>query len=228
MRDVLCLADDECIRLTFADVLKQRGFRAWSGPLSAPARPAFEADEDTPDAIVLWQATRENAAEIRAASGEAHVLVCTWDGREPWPRGITVVPLPFNLDRLVRLIAGAPGEIEPPVTERPRRAAALATCAQRSELKVLLLDALREGPSYGTQLVRRVHARTGGAVRLHVSRVYEALRGLVRDGAIERCARDAPLAVISRGSRRILPSCYRLAQESGCATEARDPSHMAR
>src|SRR6187551_3368499 len=46
--------------------------------------------------------------------------------------------------------------------------------------RAALLLALREGPGYGRDLIRRVGGRTAGAVRLSAARVYPALKALER------------------------------------------------
>ncbi len=49
-----------------------------------------------------------------------------------------------------------------------------------------LLLALRQGPGYGLELVRRVKTATGGRVRLAAGSVHRALRRLQRSGRARR------------------------------------------
>ncbi|MGH9320018.1 MAG: PadR family transcriptional regulator [Vicinamibacteria bacterium] len=48
--------------------------------------------------------------------------------------------------------------------------------------RVALLQALREGPGYGKDLIRRVARMTSGAMRLSPARVYPCLQTLAREG----------------------------------------------
>jgi DNA-binding PadR family transcriptional regulator len=48
--------------------------------------------------------------------------------------------------------------------------------------RVALLQALREGPGYGSDLIRRVARITEGALRLSAARVYPCLKAMERDG----------------------------------------------
>lgn len=48
--------------------------------------------------------------------------------------------------------------------------------------RVALLQALREGPGYGKDLIRRVARMTNGAMRLSPARVYPCLQTLEREG----------------------------------------------
>lgn len=74
------------------------------------------------------------------------------------------------------------------------------------DLKAVLLEALSDGPAYGTLLIRRVAAHTRGEVQLHSSRVYQALRSMAREGLIECCqAGETPENAIGRS-----PSYFRL------------------
>ena len=61
--------------------------------------------------------------------------------------------------------------------------------------RTALLLALRDGPGYGLDLIRRVAGRTGGHVRLTAARVYPALQALER----ERLVRSS---VVAPGGRR--------------------------
>jgi hypothetical protein len=77
-------------------------------------------------------------------------------------------------------------------------------------LRAMLLDALKEGPAYGTLLVRRVAARTQGEIALHSARVYQALRAMEHDGDIEQCKPEGFLPLSSRRP----PRYYRIASRS--------------
>jgi hypothetical protein len=99
MSEVLVLAEDECIRVTCAEVLTRRGFRARGAPLRAPA-----PDDGFPNAIVAWEASANDVAEIRAAFGHVPVVVCTWAWREVWPEGVSPVRLPLDVERLTQLL----------------------------------------------------------------------------------------------------------------------------
>jgi len=55
--------------------------------------------------------------------------------------------------------------------------------------RTALLQALRRGPGYGRELIRRVRELTGGRVRLAPGSVYPALRALER----ERLVRSWPV-----------------------------------
>lgn len=57
--------------------------------------------------------------------------------------------------------------MEPPITTR-----------------VALLQALRDAPGYGQDLIRRVAEITGGALRLSAARVYPCLHSLEREGLV--------------------------------------------
>jgi DNA-binding PadR family transcriptional regulator len=61
--------------------------------------------------------------------------------------------------------------------------------------KVALLQALRDGPAYGKELIRRLKAMTEGGLRPTPARVYPALKVLARDGMLSR------RQVSPRGSR---------------------------
>jgi DNA-binding PadR family transcriptional regulator len=52
--------------------------------------------------------------------------------------------------------------------------------------RVALLQALRDGPSYGRQLIRQLERMTDGALRPTPARVYPALEGLARQGLVSR------------------------------------------
>lgn len=64
--------------------------------------------------------------------------------------------------------------------------------------RVALLLALRDGPGYGRDLIRRVGAAARGAIRLSPARVYGALDALRRAGLLE-ARRVSPGG--SRGAR---------------------------
>jgi DNA-binding PadR family transcriptional regulator len=61
--------------------------------------------------------------------------------------------------------------------------------------KTALLLALREGPGFGLDLIRRLATRTGNRVRLAQGRVYPALRALQKEGLVTA-------ASVSPGGRR--------------------------
>lgn len=50
--------------------------------------------------------------------------------------------------------------------------------------RAALLQALRSGPGYGLELIRRVAAATSGRVRLSEARVYPTLKALERAGFV--------------------------------------------
>jgi DNA-binding PadR family transcriptional regulator len=52
--------------------------------------------------------------------------------------------------------------------------------------KVALLQALRDGPAYGKELIRRLRAMTESGLRPSPARVYPALKVLARDGLLSR------------------------------------------
>lgn len=64
--------------------------------------------------------------------------------------------------------------------------------------RVALLLALRDGPGYGRELIRRIDAASGAAVRLSPARVYGALDALRRAGLVS-ARRVSPGG--SRGAR---------------------------
>ncbi len=98
MLHVLVLAEDECIRLTCAEVLMGLGFAATVGEW--PPR----ASGGAPDAILVWEATEQDIPAIRAAHGEVPLLVCTWRHRDRWPESVGIVRLPFNAERVARIV----------------------------------------------------------------------------------------------------------------------------
>jgi DNA-binding PadR family transcriptional regulator len=61
--------------------------------------------------------------------------------------------------------------------------------------KTALLLALREGPGFGLDLIRRLATRTRNRVRLAQARVYPALRALQKEGLVTA-------ALVSPGGRR--------------------------
>lgn len=64
----------------------------------------------------------------------------------------------------------------------PRRAISYPA----SVLRGLVLRALDRGPGFGTLVVRWLREDSRGAVVVHSYRVYQVLRGLARDGLVER------------------------------------------
>jgi DNA-binding PadR family transcriptional regulator len=52
--------------------------------------------------------------------------------------------------------------------------------------RTAILQALRQGPGYGRQLMRRVGAATGGRASLAPGSVYPMLRALEQDGLVRR------------------------------------------
>lgn len=64
--------------------------------------------------------------------------------------------------------------------------------------RAALLLALREGPGYGLELIRRVLARSGGKVRVSEARVYPSLKALERQRLV-RASTMAPRGL--RGAR---------------------------
>ncbi len=54
-----------------------------------------------------------------------------------------------------------------------------------------MLRALERGPAFGTLVVRWIREDSRGAVLVHSYRVYQVLRGLARDGLVERCEASA-------------------------------------
>jgi hypothetical protein len=109
MVHLLVLAEDECIRLTCAEVLTRLGFAATAG--GWPPR----SEGGIPDAILLWEATKAAVSETRAAYGEVPLLVCTWRHREPWHESVGIVQLPFNAERVARIVERTLREVR----ERP-------------------------------------------------------------------------------------------------------------
>jgi len=61
--------------------------------------------------------------------------------------------------------------------------------------RAALLLALRDGPGYGLELIRRVGERTGGSVRLSAARVYPSLSALERERLVTS-------SVVAPGGRR--------------------------
>jgi DNA-binding PadR family transcriptional regulator len=67
--------------------------------------------------------------------------------------------------------------------------------------RVAVLQALREGPGYGRELIDRVKRITGGAVRLSPARVYPSLQRLEKEGlVVSRCV--SPKGARGARSRR--------------------------
>ena len=48
-----------------------------------------------------------------------------------------------------------------------------------------VLEVLRDGPSYGLEIIERVRAHTGGEIQLHQGNVYPLLRDLEGEGLVE-------------------------------------------
>jgi DNA-binding PadR family transcriptional regulator len=110
--------------------------------------------------------------------------------------------------------------MEPPVTTR-----------------VALLQALRDGPGFGQDLIRRIARMTGQEVRLSAPRVYPCLHSLQREGLVsartvvpgkKRGARSrtyyelTPLGVeVSSGHRRVLEAIVHRAPKRDEADGAR-------
>lgn len=74
--------------------------------------------------------------------------------------------------------------------------------------RTALLQALLCGPGYGLELIRRVTARSNGALRLSQGSVYPALRSLEGEGLVKR---SEVLAFRRRGGRP--PAVYQLTGE---------------
>ena len=98
MINLLVLAEDECIRLTCAEVLSRYGLEAAAGDW--PPR----AGNGTPDAILVWEMMEADLSRIRAAYGGVPLLVCTWRHGVRWPEPIRIVRLPFNAERVARIV----------------------------------------------------------------------------------------------------------------------------
>jgi DNA-binding PadR family transcriptional regulator len=64
--------------------------------------------------------------------------------------------------------------------------------------RAALLQALRQSPGYGLELIRRVESITGGLLRLSEGRVYSILAALAKEGLV-RVSRVAPKG--RRGAR---------------------------
>lgn len=64
--------------------------------------------------------------------------------------------------------------------------------------RTVLLQALREGPGYGRELIERVRRISGGELLLSEARVYPVLKSLARKGLV-RSSRVAPKG--RRGAR---------------------------
>ncbi len=101
MVHLLVLAQDECVRLTCAEVLTRLGVDATAGAWP-PAAGGVK-----PEAILAWEASEGDVAAIRALHGEVPLFVCTWRHRERWPASVDVVRLPFNAARVVRAVEQA-------------------------------------------------------------------------------------------------------------------------
>jgi PadR family transcriptional regulator PadR len=56
---------------------------------------------------------------------------------------------------------------------------------RRDVLPLLVLHFIREGPSYGNQLIERIAALTGGVLSVNPNTMYPLLRQLEADGLIE-------------------------------------------
>jgi hypothetical protein len=114
MLHVLVVAEDECVRLTCAEVLTRLGFAASAGDW--PPRPA----DREPDAILVWDAREEDIPAIRAAHGEVPLLVCTWRPRDHWPDSVGIVRLPFNAERVARIVEHTVREMRKLAGHSPR------------------------------------------------------------------------------------------------------------
>jgi hypothetical protein len=113
MIHLLVLAEDACLRATCAEVLTRLGFRATVG-----AWPARGGDE-TPDAILILEASGADVSSIGAAYGDVPLFVCTWRHREHWPDSVRVVRLPFNGERVARMVELALGLWRKPPPQHP-------------------------------------------------------------------------------------------------------------
>ena len=114
MVQLLVLAEDECVRLTCAEVLMRLGFQATPG--AWPPR----AGGGPPDAILVWDATDEDVKAIRAAHGEVPLFVCTWRPRDPWPPSVGIVQLPFNAERVAQVVERTVREMRKLAARGPR------------------------------------------------------------------------------------------------------------
>jgi hypothetical protein len=92
MQRVLVLAEDECIRVSCAEVLRSLGMEG----LTAPASGAGPA----PDVVLVWDGLERDLRCASVAYPTVPVVVCTYDHRRPWPGTAAVVPLPFDARRL--------------------------------------------------------------------------------------------------------------------------------
>jgi hypothetical protein len=98
---VLVIAEDECLRVTCAEVLARWGFE----PSCAPTLAARDA-ADT-DAILLWDGQGDQAVRAPSLVGVAAVVVCTWSRRRAWPGANEVVSLPFEPERVTAALRHA-------------------------------------------------------------------------------------------------------------------------
>ncbi len=114
MLHVLVLAEDECVRLTCAEVLTRLGFETTAGAL--PVRPG----DRIPDAILVWEASEGDVEQIRAAHRQVPLLVCTWRHRSRWPESVAVVRLPFNGERVARVVERMVREMRKATAQGPR------------------------------------------------------------------------------------------------------------
>jgi DNA-binding PadR family transcriptional regulator len=83
-----------------------------------------------------------------------------------------------------------------------------------------LLQALRQGPGYGLELIRRVANLTDGRVRLTEARVYPVLKALTRGGLV-RTSR-----VVPRGRRGARSRTYYDLTPRGVEVSHRDPDRL--
>ncbi|MFL5263588.1 MAG: hypothetical protein ACJ79R_09460 [Anaeromyxobacteraceae bacterium] len=92
MQRVLVLGDDECIRVSCAEVLRSLGMEGVTFPAGG-AGPA-------PDVVLVWDGLERDLRCASAAYPTVPVVVCTYDHRRPWPGTAAVVALPFDGRRL--------------------------------------------------------------------------------------------------------------------------------
>ena len=111
MARVLVLADEDCIRLTCAEVLKKLGFEVDARSLQA-AEP-----DGPPDVVFIWEGDEAYVMKVLAMYGSVPVLVFTANRLRVWPRGVIVVLSPFSSNRVARALHQA--------TRGPTRASAL-------------------------------------------------------------------------------------------------------
>ena len=96
MLNVLVVAKDDCIRTSFAEVLKSLGFAV-----------STSSTTQRPDAVVAWEPQPSEVAELRSTLGAIAVIVCTWDHRRTWEGATAVVPMPFRGSRVAREVTKA-------------------------------------------------------------------------------------------------------------------------